>query len=80
LTPVGGSVLGGTDLNAYCRYVGYTASKLLNNTAYGWVCYTGDRMAAINVNNACRWQYGLSAVGDPVDNNNPRSWQCWSLG
>jgi hypothetical protein len=76
--PPAGADLGRVDLNAYCRHVGYDASKSLNNTAYGWVCYTDSRMAAVNVTDACRWQYGLRAVGQYGDYNNPNSWQCWS--
>jgi hypothetical protein len=78
LPPTGADV-GPVNLDAYCRHVGYDGARLLSNTAYGWVCATANRMAAANVTYACRWEYGLWAVGHYTDYTNPRSWRCWSL-
>jgi hypothetical protein len=72
-------VLGTVDLNTYCRHLGFTGAKLLNNTVYGWVCSTDNQLSVTNVNYACRWKYGLRAVSHFTDYNNPNSWQCWSV-
>lgn len=81
--PATGRALGAANLNAYCRYVGYDGAKLLSNNAQGWVCSTNSptniRMSTVNVTAVCRWQYGLAAIGQYADYNNPNSWYCWSI-
>jgi hypothetical protein len=74
------SLLGGLDLNAYCRASGYAGASLDGSTGYDWHCYTSSgAKVGLSVTSACRWQYGVSTAVDRLSNYyNAYSWQCWN--
>jgi hypothetical protein len=64
--------LGGMDLNGWCqRTNGYWARVLDANNAYTWRC--GN--AGIDLNAACRWQYG-QGWASLASASNAYSWSC----
>jgi hypothetical protein len=75
----GDRVLGGIDLARYCRtiYGGSASTRLIENNANGWRCVVGTRLQSINIEDACRRQYGdLTAIARYRNFNDPNSWEC----
>ncbi|BFU46305.1 hypothetical protein [Krasilnikovia sp. MM14-A1004] len=57
--------LGGLDLGAYCRAIGWADAALTGPTAYDWHCVANDgRRGDLTFDAACRWTY---STGDAVD-------------
>ncbi|WP_430789232.1 hypothetical protein [Actinoplanes sp. G11-F43] len=71
--------LGGLDLGAYCRSVGYTDATLSGPTAYDWHCVRdGGERGDVAFDAACRWTYGSEHAVDRIaDFHDPRSVTCW---
>jgi len=73
---------GGINIDAYCKasYMGTARAILVANNVYGWRCqYTwyGLKIYGIDLNAACRWQYGRSWATSHFNNySNPYSWYC----
>lgn len=66
--------LGGLNLNGYCATLGFAAQANLTNGT--WYC--SGSTTAINLTNACMWQYNLTAVIAKQDRtNDPYSWSCY---
>lgn len=77
--------LGGIDLTAQCRrqtsdpaaHVELTKGASAPGAAYAWICQAYYGQFALDLNAACRTQYGLStAYARANDPNNAYSWQC----
>ncbi|GIF11665.1 hypothetical protein [Actinoplanes teichomyceticus] len=73
--------LGGLDLGAYCRSIGYAGAALDGATAYDWHCVAGDGSRHdLTFEAACRSAYG---TGDAVDRigsfTDPTSVRCWRV-
>ncbi|GAA4599257.1 hypothetical protein BJY16_003014 [Actinoplanes octamycinicus] len=73
--------LGGLDLGAYCRSIGYADATLTGSTAYDWHCVAGDGSRHdLTFEAACRWTY---RTGDAVDRigsfTDPASVSCWRV-
>jgi hypothetical protein len=79
-----GTVVGGLDLDGYCRSIGYAHSATpypdqeVTGGAYTWDCVSGSgAQTPINMQAACNWQYrGQVTVAYPQDPNNSWSWVC----
>ncbi|GAA0549192.1 hypothetical protein GCM10010172_34060 [Paractinoplanes ferrugineus] len=73
--------LGGLDLGAYCRSIGYADATLAGSTAYDWHCVTGDgRRGDLTFAAACRWTYATGAAVDRIGNfRDPASVSCWRV-
>ncbi|GIE84623.1 hypothetical protein [Actinoplanes regularis] len=73
--------LGGLDVGAYCRSIGYSDAALTGSTAYDWHCVAGDgSQHDLTFEAACRWAYGTDAAVDRIDNfNDPKSVKCWRV-
>jgi len=76
--------LGGLDLGAYCRSVGYADAALTGSTAYDWYCVSGSRREGLGLDAACRWTYPTENVDrvavDRIANfYDPRSVTCWEV-
>lgn len=76
--------LGGINLYGYCRYVIVSPpgeAVLVQYHAYGWRCRVPNTTAyySIDMNRACRWQYGgWGNVWASTSNlNDPYSWWCY---
>ncbi|BEL07065.1 hypothetical protein Q0Z83_052560 [Actinoplanes sichuanensis] len=71
--------LGGLDLGAYCRSIGYSDATLTGSTAYDWHCVSGSgQQGSLAFDAACRWtyssDYAVDRIGDFYD---PTSVRCW---
>ena len=80
------TLLGGLNLGAYCRNLGYYGVSgghaqgvtLVDNTVAGWRCTTGFQLVGINMTNACQWQYNNGAAESAYLNwSDPYSWYCF---
>jgi hypothetical protein len=73
------SLLGGMDLNGYCRFKNYDTARPIGTTAYDWRCVTSSgALVGIDTPSVCKWQYSGWPI-DRFDNFYDRnSWQCWS--
>ncbi|BAL87541.1 hypothetical protein AMIS_23210 [Actinoplanes missouriensis 431] len=72
--------LGGLDIGAYCRSIGYADAALTGTTAYDWHCVAGGRQGDLAFDAACRWQYGNEHVVDRIDDfYDPTSVSCWAV-
>lgn len=72
--------LGGLNLDAWCKHLGYYGVTLDGSTAYGWKCYTGSGShVGIDVHAACRWTYNNStAFAKMLNYYDPNSWKCYT--
>jgi hypothetical protein len=76
--------IGGIDFNAYCSgsRMSWTKAELVEYTPWGWKCYSqvnGSASIDIDVDEACRLQYGSSDVyALAKDLSDPFSWVCIS--
>ncbi|MEW6367126.1 MAG: hypothetical protein AB1714_21055 [Acidobacteriota bacterium] len=75
----GGRVLGGLDLDAYCKGEGAMAVRLDGDK---WVCvYSDDSELAIDLDDACRKQYDEpGAIAVQREPGNPQTWTCVAPG
>jgi hypothetical protein len=75
-------MLGGVDLNGYCRSIGNVSASLDGPTAYDWRCVTpsGNHVGIYpNITAACHWQYSDSKAVDTMGNfYDPESWRCFT--
>src|SRR5437868_1685875 len=75
-------ILGGVDLNGYCKSIGYVRASLDGTTVYNWHCRNANNNAfGISMNSACRWEYPAArplATARPLNFYNAYSWQCFS--
>ncbi|MEV6347413.1 hypothetical protein [Actinoplanes sp. NPDC051851] len=73
--------LGGLDLGAYCRSIGYSDATLTGSTAYDWHCVSGDgALADLTFEAACQWAYSTSEAVDRIgDFTDPTSAGCWRV-
>ncbi|GAA2690334.1 hypothetical protein [Actinoplanes palleronii] len=72
--------LGGLDLGAYCRSIGYADAALTGVTAYDWHCTGSDGAAHdLTFEAACRWTYGTGAVDRIAGFRDPASVSCWRV-
>ncbi len=74
-TSVGEQRLGGMNLDGYCKSQGQNGTALSGNT---WTCTPSG--TAINMTNACRWQYNPNAFAKQDVANNPYTWSCYVSG
>jgi hypothetical protein len=78
-------LLGGLDLDGYCRSIGYEKAMLKKpqvglNAAFGnWHCQgEGEDVHPVSLVPACQWQYGAIAVrAHPADKNDAYTWLCY---
>lgn len=77
--------LGGVDLNAFCRSLGFEGSTLTKaqigpTAAYdNWVCVLRGSALSINLHDACAWQYQIdSALAIPTSPDDAFTWICYS--
>jgi hypothetical protein len=77
--------LGGVDLSAYCKSVGYSGGAELTgprngpNAAYNWHCRSGNQTAPISVLDACRREYGdPRATARAANPDDAYSWTCFT--
>lgn len=70
------AVLGGVDLDGYCKSIGYWGVVLESHDAYGWRCQRATERAHISMTAACRWQYGNPAARDVLPALGPYDWKC----
>jgi hypothetical protein len=73
-------VLGGLDLDKYCKKLYGDGSKavLVEQTAWGWRCTTKEDKVPLPMGNACRYQYkNDNAYARPTDERDPFSWKCF---
>lgn len=82
--PAGAKELGSVDLKAYCQRRGYDGAELDGPiegpyAAYNWRCFDSTRTDSIDVQDACRAEYGLpDATAKAADLNDAYSWRCYS--
>ncbi|MEU8659166.1 hypothetical protein [Actinoplanes philippinensis] len=71
--------LGGLDLGAYCRSIGYADATLTGSTAYDWHCVSGSgQQGDLAFDAACRWTYSSDYAVDRIgDFHDPASVRCW---
>ncbi len=81
--------LGGVDVEKYCENVnsgpllGTVSTSRDPNNAYSWRCeYHGGGLdpvhtTQVDMNLACREQYGQGAYAKPSDPHNANSWHCY---
>jgi len=81
--PASAATLGSPNLGGYCNFkhgtnVLFSAGPLNLFDAYSWRCTLppGSPVDGIDVNAACRWQYGNGAYGYTTNRNWAHSWQC----
>ncbi len=80
-----GTYQGGVNMQSACdtQYPGWgTRATVLNQSdAYSWRCVAGNGSAySINVNLACRSQYGGGSYAGLGSSTNPYSWYCQYAG
>jgi hypothetical protein len=79
--------IGGLKLLNYCQAQGwetvifphgrFAPHAAVNN----WRCATGDTSLPINMEQACKWQYGLDAVQTRfTDLDDAFTWVCYTVG
>lgn len=74
------TLLGGLDLGAYCRSIGYADATLTGSTAYDWHCAGGSGQGDLAFDAACRWAYGnVHAVDRIGEFHDPTSVRCWRV-
>jgi hypothetical protein len=75
----GGQPIGGLDLPAYCRSIGYPkGAKTIGTTAYDWRCVNaGGELGGINTTKACQKAYGGTAVDRFRNFYDAYSWECY---
>lgn len=74
-------VLGGIDVNSYCRdrFGNGSQAELVENTAWGWRCRIRQDLVTLSMDNACRFQYkNPSVFARPGNPRDPYSWQCFA--
>ncbi|GIF04379.1 hypothetical protein [Actinoplanes siamensis] len=73
--------LGGLDLGAYCRSIGYPDAALTGSTAYDWHCVAGDGSRHdLTLEAACRWTYSTDEAVDRIGSfTDPTSVRCWRV-
>lgn len=72
--------IGGVDLNRYCRQRwGGSNADLVERTAWGWRCFSGNNRYSISVQDACKEQYRSYPVVSAYATNprDPYSWGCF---
>lgn len=79
--------LGGLDLMGYCQAQGWDTvifprGQLAPHAAVdNWRCASGDESLPINMEQACKWQYGIDDVQARfTDVNDAFTWVCYSVG
>jgi hypothetical protein len=79
--------LGGLKLREYCQAQGwgdviFPRGQLAPHAAVdNWRCVTGDVSRPINMEQACKWMYGLDAVQARfTDVNDAFTWVCYAVG
>jgi hypothetical protein len=79
--------LGGLDLMAYCQAHGWDTvifprGQLAPHAAVdNWRCASEDETLPINMEQACKWQYGIDDVQARfTDVNDAFTWVCYSVG
>jgi hypothetical protein len=71
------TLVGGLDLPAYCRSIGYQGATTVGTTAYDWRCVNfGGALGGLNTTRACQWQYNGLAVDRFRDFYDRYSWEC----
>jgi hypothetical protein len=84
-TPLGSvDVLGEPDYDRYCgQRPGELEAKVIQQEADGWRCiglidgfFVEEELDADTV---CKWQFGVEADGDVVDESDPDGWRCIAL-
>jgi hypothetical protein len=82
-------VAGGGDLHllGYCQAQGWDTvifprGRFAPHAAVdNWRCATGDTSLPVNMEQACRWDYGLNDVQARfTDVNDAFSWKCYAVG
>ncbi|MEU4240849.1 hypothetical protein [Actinoplanes sp. NPDC026619] len=73
--------LGGLDIGAYCRSIGFTGATLTGSTAYDWHCVAADGgLGDLTFEAACRWAYSTGEAVDRIgDFRDPASVSCWRV-
>jgi hypothetical protein len=69
--------LGTIDVAAFCvdTLAGISGAR---STPDGWDCQRSDGTAsAVDMNAACRWEYGSEAWGGMLDDADQKSWRCY---
>jgi len=67
----------GLDLNNYCSSKDWGRAILVGNTAYDWKCEdSSGRLHDMDLNEACRMQYGSSYRASYSNFNDANSWYC----
>src|SRR5215216_276458 len=79
--------LGGLNLEAYCQAQGWETfifprGRLAPHAAVeNWRCASGDESLPVNMELACKWQYGIDDVHARfTDVNDAFTWVCYSVG
>ncbi len=79
--------LGGLDLFGYCQAQGWDTvifprGQLAPHAAVeNWRCASGDVSLPVNMEQACKWQYGIDDVQARfTDVNDAFTWVCYSVG
>jgi hypothetical protein len=71
------NLVGGLDLNAYCRSIGYASATAIGSTAYDWRCISSSgALGGIDTTRACRAQHGQIAIDRFVNFYDRNSWEC----
>ena len=77
----------GLTLLEYCQAQGWETVIFPNGqlaphaAVNNWRCATGDTSRPINMEQACKWQYGLDAVQARfTDLDDAFSWRCYTVG
>jgi hypothetical protein len=81
-------LLGGVDLNAYCRSIGFDFAELTSpqigaNAAYNnWVCSANGgsivkTLPQSSFDAACTMQYNQNSYAHPANPNDAFTWQCF---
>jgi hypothetical protein len=74
------TTVGGLDLSAYCKSLGYANSYTVGSTAYDWRCRTsGGSLASLSTTDACHAQYGYDTIDRTYDFYSNTSWECWRI-
>lgn len=75
------AIVGGVDVAGYCA--SFVANKSLSGTrvnssdAYSWRCtYAGVNVRGVDMNAACKRQYGSAASALVLDPRNAYTWRC----
>jgi hypothetical protein len=72
------TVLGGADVDRFCRSKGYRSGVAYGGTAYSWRCHSSTGApVAVNMLSVCRSQYAEVTLADPGYFYSPDHWRCW---